>query len=336
MKGRRAIVDRILRALEPIRSVCVVGHVRPDGDCIGSQLALTLALEQQGKQVCCWNHDPLPAKFAFLDPNKRLTRPRRGKRFDCVIAVDCASLERLGDASMAWRPGSPLLNIDHHASNTQYGTLNWVSPQEPSAGELVVQLLRQARWPITPAIADCLYTAISTDTGSFQFSTTLPSTLRTAARLLESGAHLARISEQVYHSFPLGRFRLLGELYRRTRLHHHNRIATFALRRSDLRRTGADTADTEGLIDHLRCIAPVVVACLFEETSPGFTRVSLRSKDPAIDVNTIAAQFGGGGHRSAAGARLHSKLATAQRRVIEAVIKALTTPKRARRTSPQT
>jgi phosphoesterase RecJ-like protein len=324
VKRRHAIVDRILTALAPIRSCCVVGHVRPDGDCVGSQLALTLALEHQRKLVHCWNHDSLPARFAFLDPERRLTRPRRGKKFDCVIAVDCASLERLGDAARAIRAGIPVLNIDHHASNTRYGTLNWVSQHQPSAGELVYQLLNQARWPLSPAIADCLYTAISTDTGSFQYPSTLPSTLQTAAELLKHGAHLARISEHVYHSFPLGRVCLVRELYRRFRLLHQSRIATFYLRRSDFQRAGADVADTDGLIDHLRSIEPVIVACLFEEAGPNLTRISLRSKDPSIDVNAIAAQFGGGGHRAAAGARIHGQAATVQRQVLSVIKQAIT------------
>jgi len=333
VKRRSAIVDRVISALAPIRTCCVVGHVRPDGDCVGSQLALTLALEQQGKSVHCWNHDPLPSRFAFLDPEHRLTRPRRGKKFDCVIAVDCASRERLGDATGALRPGIPVINIDHHASNTQYGSLNWISQHEPSAGELIYQLLHHAKWPITPAIADCLYTAISTDTGSFQYPSTLPSTLQTAAVLLKNGAHLACISEHVYHSFPLARVRLVRELYRRFRLLHQNRIATFYLRRSDFRRTGADSADTDGLIDHLRGIQPVVVACLFEEAGPNATRISLRSKDPNLDVNAIAGQFGGGGHRAAAGARISGKPATVQRQVIHAIKQAFTAGASPRRRS---
>lgn len=323
MKRRPAIVDHILRTLESLRSCCVVGHLRPDGDCVGSQLALALALEHQGKRVDCWNHDPLPARFDFLDPARRFTRPQRGKRFDAVIAVDCASLERLGDAARAIRPGIPLINIDHHASNTHYGTLNWISPQEPSAGELVYQLLNRARWPIDPAMADCLYTAISTDTGSFQYPSTLPTTLQAAAALLQHGAHLAQISEQVYHSFPLARVRLVRELYRRFRLHHDNRTATFILRRSDYQRTGADVADTDGLIDHLRSIGPVIVACVLEEAGPNLTRISLRSKNPNVDVNAIASQFGGGGHRAAAGARIAGNPLSVQRRVLQAIQRAL-------------
>lgn len=323
MTRPRAILRDILQLIARCRSCCVVGHLRPDGDCVGSQLALTLALEQRGKSVHCWNHDPLPHKLAFLDPDRRLTRPHPGRTFDLVVAVDCASLERLGDARRALRPGTPLINIDHHASNTLYGQLNWITEDEPSTGELIYQLIRYAGWTITPAIADNLYTAISTDTGSFQYPSTRPSTLETAADLVKRGASLARISEEVYQSSPLPRVYLLRELYKRFRLAHHNRIATFYLRQSDYDRTGADRADTEGLIDHLRDIEPVVVACLFEEVSPQVTRISLRSKHPGLDVNAVAARFGGGGHRAAAGARIEGPPATVQRRVLAALKQAV-------------
>jgi bifunctional oligoribonuclease and PAP phosphatase NrnA len=319
------IVQHILQTLRRSRSCCVVGHVRPDGDCIGSQLALTLALEAEGKSVACWNVDPIPSKLAFLDPQHRLGPPRSGRRFDCVIATDCASLERLGHAAHHLSRPECLVNIDHHASNTGYGHLNWIDPSQPSTGGLIHHLLQAARWPITPAIADCLFTAISTDTGSFQFPSTRPSTLRTAAQLLQRGANLERISREVYHSFSLARVELLRLLYQRIRLTHHNQIAHAWIKKADYARTGADPSDAEGLIDHLRSIQPVLVACLFEETEPRLTRISLRSKHPGLDVNRIASEFGGGGHPAAAGARIPGPPATVQRRVLHAVKLALPT-----------
>ncbi len=323
MSSSSNILDRILQTIAPLQRVCIVGHVRPDGDCIGSQFALALALKAQGKKVECWNQDPVPAKFSFLAPKGLMRQPRKTKPFDAVIAVDCASAQRLGTASQAILPNTPVINIDHHASNTQYGHLNWVSAHEPSTGELIHQLIQHANWPITPAIANNLYTAISTDTGSFQYPTTLPSTLKTAADLVQHGANLEIIAQEVYQSFPLARVELLREVYKRFQLHHENQTASFYLRQADYTRTGASTDDSEGLIDHLRCIQPVIVACLFEEAGRHLTRISLRSKDTRLDVNQIASQFGGGGHRAAAGARIAGPPKATQQAVLNAIQSAL-------------
>jgi phosphoesterase RecJ-like protein len=322
MKSPR-IVRKIIEAIRESENVCVAGHIRPDGDCIGSQLGLALALRNEGKQVVCWNEDPVPAKLAFLDTHKLFEMPRNGRAFDCVIATDCASFERLGKVSECIGDRKVFINIDHHASNTRYADLNWVSSREPSSGELIYRLLKDAKWPITRPIADCLFTAVSTDTGSFQYASTTPGTFNVASHLVERGADLARISQEVYESYPLARVNLLRHVYNNFHLTHDDRTAYFWLRQRDYLRTGAQPDDSEGLIDHIRAIQGVVVACLFEEVKPGLTRISLRSKNPDVNVNTIAGLFGGGGHSAAAGARIEGRPIAIQRRVLNAVRKAL-------------
>ena len=322
MKAHPKIIDRILEMIRESQRICVAGHVRPDGDCIGSQLGLTLALREHGKDVTCWNEDTVPQKYAFLDRNHIMRQPEKGRKFDLVIATDCASFERLGTVGEAI--GKPrLINIDHHESNTRYGDLNWISERAASTGELIFQLLRAARWPITPAIADNLFTAVSTDTGSFQYPTTRPGTYHTAGELVRMGAHLDTICNEVYQSFSMSRVRLLKHLYNHFHLAHKEQIAYLWLKKKDFARTGAESNDTEGLIDHIRSIEPVVVACVFEEAEPNLTRVSLRSKSARVNVNDIAAQFGGGGHPAAAGARIAGSSLATQRRVIAAIGKAL-------------
>jgi phosphoesterase RecJ-like protein len=323
MKPHPKIIDRIIDEIRNSRTVCIVGHIRPDGDCVGSQLGLSLALQNEGKKVCCWNEDPIPEKYEFLDPDKIFQKPRRGTKFDCVVATDAASYERLGTVSSCVANRKLLINIDHHESNTRYGELNWVSAREPSTGELIFRLLKTAKWPITRPIADCLFTAVSTDTGSFQYSTTRPGTYHVAGELVSRGANLAKICEEVYQSYPVSRARLLRHIYSHFKLTHKDQIAYFWLKKADFARTGADSSDTEGLIDHIRAIAPVVVACVFEEIEPELTRISLRSKNSKVNVNEIAAQFGGGGHPAAAGARIPGTPLSVQRQVIAAVKKAL-------------
>jgi phosphoesterase RecJ-like protein len=326
MKAPR-IIQRIIEGVRGCDTVCVVGHIRPDGDCIGSQLGLAMALQKEGKRVVCWNEDKMPAKLAFLDPAHLLQQPKLGCHFDCVIATDCASFERLGKVGECIQDRKLFINIDHHQSNTRYADINWVASRQPSSGELIYRLLKSANWPITPPIADCLFTAVSTDTGSFQYPTTRPNTYYVAGKLVERGADLAKVCHEVYQSFPLSRVRLLQRVYNHFRLAHDNQIAYFWLKKADFQRAGAQPDDSEGLIDHIRAIEPVIVACVFEEIEPGLTRISLRSKSEKVNVNEIAQQFGGGGHPAAAGARIPGNPQSVQRRVINALVKALNSKK---------
>jgi bifunctional oligoribonuclease and PAP phosphatase NrnA len=327
VKPQPAILTRILDAIRDAKTVCIVGHIRPDGDCIGSQLGLMHALRAEGKQAVCWNEDSVPEKYRFLDPDHDFEKPKQGQEFDLVIATDCASLQRLGRVAECVQQRKLLINIDHHESNTRYGDLNWVSAREPSTGELIYRLLKSARWPITKRIADLLFTAVSTDTGSFQYATTRPGTFHVGAELVTRGADLAKIGNEVYQSFPISRVRLLRLLYTKFKLTHNDRIAYFWLKKADLARTGADSNDTEGLIDHIRAIEPVVVACVFEEIEPELTRISLRSKSDQVNVSDICGQFGGGGHCAAAGARIPGRPLSVQRRVIAAIRKAVSAAK---------
>jgi phosphoesterase RecJ-like protein len=323
MEPHPKIIDRILDDIRQSETFCVVGHIRPDGDCVGSQLGLTLALKNEGKRVVCWNEDCNPQKYEFLDPDRLFQKPKPGMRFDCVIATDAASFERLGKVGRCIAERKRFINIDHHESNTRYADINWVSAREPSTGELIYRLLKVAKWPITKPIADCLFTAVSTDTGSFQYATTRPATYHVAGELVRRGADLAKICDEVYQSYPLSRARLLKHVYSHFKLTNHNQIAYFWLKKADFARSGAESCDSEGLIDHIRAIAPVVVACVFEEIDPSLTRISLRSKSEKVNVNEIAARFGGGGHSAAAGARIPGKPLSVQRRVIAAVKTAL-------------
>jgi len=323
LKSHPKIIDRIVEILREHHAFCIAGHVRPDGDCIGSQLGLALALQNEGKKVTVWNEDPVPQKYKFLNPDGLFAKPKPGEQFDCVVATDCASFERLGKVGECIGERKIFINIDHHESNTRYADVNWVSPREPSCGELIYRLLKVARWPITPPIADLLFTGISTDTGSFQYATTRPGTFHAGAELVTRGANLAKICDEVYQSYPLSRAKLLKHVYSKFRLTDHDRIAWFWLKQKDFNRTGAESDDTEGLIDHIRAIEPVVVACVFEELEPELTRISLRSKSAQVNVSEICQQFGGGGHPAAAGARIPGTPLAVQRKVIAAVKRAL-------------
>ena len=323
MKRRLKIIDQIIRELKSARTIAIAGHMRPDGDCIGSELALAYALKNLGKKVTAFNQDEIPEKLAFLDPGKILTKARPPRLFDAVVVTDCANFERMGAICDSISKRGPLINIDHHGSNTRYGDINWIDAKSASSGELIYRLLKQAKWPITAPIADCLFTAISTDTGSFQYPTTQPSTYHAAAELVNRGAHLARICEEVYQNYPLSRVKLQKHMYNSFKLTEQNQVAYFWLRQADYKKAGAVPDESEGLIDHIRDIQGVKIACLFEEIEPEITRISLRSKLPEVNASDIALAFGGGGHQSAAGARILGKSSTVQRRVLAAIKQAL-------------
>jgi phosphoesterase RecJ-like protein len=323
VKSYPKVIDRILEVIREHKTFCIVGHMRPDGDCIGSQLGLALALRNEGKRVTVWNQDAIPLKYKFLVGDGLIEKPKPGQKFDCVIATDCASYARLGTVGDFVKNRKVLINIDHHATNPRYGDVNWVSPREPSCGELIYRLLKVARWPITKPIADLLFAAISTDTGSFQYPNTRPGTFHAGAELVTRGANLAKICDEVYQSYPLSRAKLLKHVYSKFRLSPDEKIAWLWLKKKDFTRTGAESDDTEGLIDHLRAIEPVIVACVFEEIEPEMTRISLRSKSDKVNVSEICGQFGGGGHPAAAGARIPGKPLSVQRKVIAAVKRAL-------------
>ena len=323
MKKRLKILDQIIHELKTAKTVAVAGHMRPDGDCIGSQLAVAYAVKNLGKKVTVLNEDKMPKKLAFLDPEKILKGPNNPVEYDSVVVTDCASYERMGEVGESISKRRTLINIDHHGSNSRYGDINWIDPSSASSGELIFRLIKQANWKITPPIADCLFTAISTDTGSFQYATTRPSTYQIAAELVKRGANVGRICEEVYQSYPLSRVKLLKHLYNSFKLIEKKQIAYFWIRKVDYKRAGAVPDESEGLIDHIRDIEGVKVACLFEEIESEITRISLRSKLPELDVSTIAVSFGGGGHQSAAGVRVTGKQQTVQRKVLCALKEAL-------------
>jgi phosphoesterase RecJ-like protein len=323
VKNCPKVVEQILDAVKEAHSICIVGHIRPDGDCIGSQIGLATALENSGKEVTVWNQDPVPDKLRFLDPNKLVRRPVAGQHFDLVIAADSADISRIGKSQDFIGNRKLLVNIDHHASNTRYGDINWVSPHEPSTGELIFDLCKWAGWKITQPIANSLFTAVSTDTGSFQYPSTTPDTLQTAAELVERGADLGEICREVYQSYPLTRVKLLRHVYSTFRLTHGGKTAYFWLKKRDYARADASVEESEGLIDHIRAVEGVEVALVFEELEPELTRVSFRSKDERIDVAAIAQMFSGGGHKAAAGARVAGRPLGVQRRVLTAIKKSL-------------
>jgi phosphoesterase RecJ-like protein len=315
------ICQQILDIIAANTSFLVLTHYRPDGDAIGSQLALALLLKNLGKQVEAWNDDPVPAKFRFL-PHSDLIRqpPATPKTFDVVIAIDLSVWNRAGTGTERIAGRKHFINIDHHVSNDKFADVNWIVTESPASGQIVYDLMKAGGFPITKDIAACLFAAISTDTGSFSYANTTAASLRAAAELVETGLNVGEISRHVYESYPRARLHLLQMALADLKLAEHNRVAYYWVTNDMFQSSGAKREDTEGLIDYARSIEGVLIAVLFEELpEAGKIRISLRSKHPKIDVNSIARHFGGGGHREAAGARLTGTPREIEQKVLAAI-----------------
>jgi bifunctional oligoribonuclease and PAP phosphatase NrnA len=313
--------EQVGRVLREHQHFAVLGHVRPDGDALGSQLALALSLQQLGKEVRVWNEDGMLEKYAFLPRAELLTKPpSTANDVDVAIALDTAIQNRLGTALAAVRSAKIWINIDHHLSNPGYGDLVIVDASVPATGEIIFRLIKSQGLPFNHDIAENLFAAISTDTGSFQYPKTSARTFEIAAELVRAGGlDVGQLSQQLYENYPRRRLELLRELLRTMRFTEGGRAATFSLGLKTAAELGVLPEDNEGLIDHLRAIRGVIVAVFFEELADGKVRVSMRSKSDAVDVCAICQKFGGGGHTAAAGARVRGTLAEVEEKVLEEI-----------------
>jgi phosphoesterase RecJ-like protein len=316
----KASFHEIAGAINQANRIAILSHVRPDCDAIGSQLALALSLQQLGKEVSAWNEDGLPESFRFLKKSDLIHRPPNvPEEFDLAIALDTASQQRLGVALHAIRRADQWINIDHHASNPGYGDLVYIDTGAPATGQIVYEFLRTENLPLTPAAADALYAAISTDTGSFRYANVTARTFEIAAELLKSGIDAAAIANHLYESYPKRRVQLLGEILPQAMFDSNDKVASLTLTNETKQRLGIQPDDIDGLIDCVRSVDTVVVALFFEELPEGRIRLSMRSKNNRLDVNKICTEFGGGGHPRAAGARIRGNMEEVRSKVLNRV-----------------
>jgi bifunctional oligoribonuclease and PAP phosphatase NrnA len=312
--------EQIGQALREGGRFAVLSHVRPDGDALGSQLALGLSLKRLGKDVRIWNEEGMLQKYSFLPSANLLTKPPADPEdVDVAIALDTAIQNRLGTALPAVRSAKVWINIDHHPSNPGYGNLVYINPKAPATGQILFELIRSEKLPIDAAIAENLYVAISTDTGSFQYPNTTARTFEIAAELVRAGVDVGRVSQLTYENYPRRRAELLRDLLGTMRFEANDRVASFSLSLATAKKLGVLPEDNEGLIDHLRAIHGVIVAVFFEELADGKVRVSMRSKSEKVNVCAICEKFGGGGHVLAAGARIRGTLAEVEKKILEEV-----------------
>jgi bifunctional oligoribonuclease and PAP phosphatase NrnA len=307
------------------QSFALMSHMRPDGDAIGSQLGLGLALEAMGKTVHYWNEDGLPESLAFLPCSEKISQPPADAvEVEVAIALDTATKVRLGESNLRAAAKAGLwVNIDHHISNPLYGDVNYVDAKSPATGQIVYEIIKSLQMPLPDAARDAIYVAVSTDTGSFQYDSTTADTYRMAADMMDRGLAVGDINAKTYDSHPFRRIELLRRLLNTLELTTDGKVAHWEMPdawRVDL---ALKPEDSEGLIDMIRAIRGVQVAVFFEELLGGKVRVSMRSKDRSVNVCDIATSLGGGGHALAAGIRMAGPLEEAKRQVLDAIRKVI-------------
>lgn len=313
----------MINAINNSRKIIVTSHVNPDGDNIGASLALCNAIKKLDKEAVFVLDDNVPELYRFLQGAKEVQKPASflSNGFDLVISVDCGDFERLGQVGELTK-GKKLINLDHHISNTNFGSINLVEPNAAAAAEIVYKLIKSMGIFIDKEIAQCIYTGIVTDTGQFQYSNTTEETHVIAAELIIAGVNPSDIFNRVYQNNPKEKVLLIGEALKSLDFHFNDRVSCITLNKTQLDNISKNELDTEGMVNLARDIASVEVAVFLKEKQPNVIKASLRSKN-IVDVSAIAKEFGGGGHIRASGCTLSGTIEQAKRKILLVIEKSL-------------
>jgi len=308
-------MDSIIRQLKKSDHILIATHTHPDGDAIGSLIALGLSLKALNKNITLYNESPIPAVYRFL-PEVHLVVNKIGKtNYDTAVILDCGDLNRIGEAVSIVSRIPVIVNIDHHVTNTHFGHFQLIDTSACATSEIVYRLIKQMAVPLNKAIATAIYTGVLADTGSFRFSNTNRAAFAICQEMVELGVHPHDISQHVYGTYSLGRIKLLNRALDSIEISANGKLSIMILTKDMFVETHTQPEDVDGLINYAKRIEDVRVAALIQEhyngtEQPGNSNkfhVSLRS-DGSVDVAAIASLFGGGGHSSAAGFNIESTL----------------------------
>ncbi|MBU7317377.1 DHH family phosphoesterase [Paenibacillus oleatilyticus] len=303
----------------------VVAHVQPDGDAAGSTFAVAWMLQSLNKRFTLINEGRIPDKFMYMAGTHAVIEYEKAppeRKFAAVISVDCADFGRIGLVSECFEPERKLLNIDHHATNDGFGTVNLVRSDAAATVEVLYDLALELNLEFTPELNDCIYTGLLTDTGGFRYSNTTPKVMQIAADMLARGVKGHELAERLLETMTLGQVSLLKRSLNTLSFAHSNKVAWLSVTLDDLSATDASSEDMDGLVNYARNVEGVEVGMLFKEKEPGIVKVSLRSGGVA-DVAALAQKFGGGGHVKAAGCTIRGSMSEAVERVVREVGMAL-------------
>jgi len=317
------VKEAVVRFIRDARRVIVITHVAPDGDAIGSLLGLGWALRWLGKEYTLACADPVPRRFTYLPGSEAVVTGPQGK-YDLVISLDCADLERLGTAYDESLAGLPVINVDHHVTNTHFGTVNWVDTEAASAAEMVLELVESLGVPLDSDLALCLLNGIVTDTRGFRIPHTPLRTMRAALKLMEAGAELPKVTDHVFNRRPFSDIRLWARVLNDIQL--DGRIIWSQITQAMRRECAFSEKGDAGLVNFLGTTAEADVAIMFIEEDDGRIKVEMRAV-PGVDVSAVALRLGGGGHPQAAGCTLDSDLDEVREKVLTAVKETLSKSK---------
>jgi phosphoesterase RecJ-like protein len=313
-------IQQVTSALRERRRFVISSHSRPDGDSIGSQLAMAFGLRALGKDVTVVNLDPAAHQFmAFPGVRDIRIAPTVEGDFDAAIIMECSDYARTGVRGL---DRYFTVNIDHHPGNTGYGQINWFDPSAAACAEMVFDVVQALGVPLSVEIATHVYIAILTDTGSFHFSNLSPRTFEICRQLLEAGVDPVRIARQVYDSSSLGRLKLCGAIMTGLQVDPTGKIAVLYVDRAMAKATGASYEDTEGVINQPLTVKELQAVVFFKQTEGDEYRVSLRSKGD-VDIGAVAKEFGGGGHKNAAGCTVTGRIDELRNTVVSKVARAI-------------
>ncbi|MGH9342001.1 MAG: DHH family phosphoesterase [Acidobacteriota bacterium] len=314
------MLDQITRFINEHRRFAITSHERPDGDSLGSSLGLALALQAMGKRADVFQADPSPQAYSSLPGASEIQLTRRLEAaYDGLFILECSGLSRTGIAGLE---SYPVINIDHHPKAQLYGDLNWLDISAAAVGEMVFELVRALGIALTPEISTDLYVAILTDTGSFQFSNTTARTFKIAGELVSAGADPGKIAQAVYMNEPHSKVQLLGKILNTIQIHPSRKISWIHLTQQMLSQVGASQNETEGIVNYPLAMEGIEMVAFFREQPDGTYRISLRSKNEH-DVGSVAENFGGGGHKNAAGLTVTGNFEEVRDRVVAELQKLL-------------
>jgi phosphoesterase RecJ-like protein len=318
------MMDQLIDNINKSQHLLLTSHADPDGDAVGSVLALGLALSKLNKKATLYNPSPIPAVYRFLPSVERIVRHiKKANTYDLALILDCGDLSRIGEASATICQIPIQINIDHHISNTRFGHIQLIDTKACATSEIVYRLLKAMAAPLDTDIATSIYTGILTDTGSFRFSNTNPAAFAISREMTELGVDPYKVAQHVFGTYSLGRIKLLNLALDSIEISDNGKLSIMTVTRAMLEKTGTQPEDVDGMINYARRIEDVKMAALIQEQKnrDGESNqrrryhVSLRS-DGTVDVAAIASVFGGGGHASAAGFQVETTLAQLKSEII--------------------
>jgi len=317
-KSAKKIYREIIKAIDEAESVLISSHISPDGDSIGSQLALARYVKSCAKDVSVVNHGTIPEKYKFLPDvdSIKSVKDCAGKSFDLIIVLECPDVKRTGDVAGLMKSGIKQINIDHHPDNSGFGDIVLIDTKAAAVGEMLAEIFFEIDYKFDTDTATLLYTAILTDTGRFRFESTTKRTMEISGRLIEFGANPRQICDNIYFTYTELNLKLRGKAYSQIKLYEDGKVCLISLDKKLLTGNGSGPVDTEGMAEYTLYIKGVVVGALLREVEDDFTKISLRSRG-AIDVSALAHKYGGGGHVNAAGCSMDISLVSAEKKLLE-------------------